>query len=389
MNIYNLIFFLFLNILSSAIVAQNEVIPLNNGGFEDEPRYAKAPKGWYNCGAPEESPPDIHPIPDSDFQVTHRANEGRTYIGLVVRDNQTTEAVGQRLKTKLKKDQCYQISLMLCRSKVYESESRKTGQAVNYNMPTKIKLWGGRDYCDKKELLSSSSPIQNTTWKEYRFQFQPTESHAYLLIEATYGTANVDFYNGNVLIDNASDIKQISCGDEPKEIAAVETPVVQKPVVSTPIVEAPVVEAEKEPRPASKSSRSRPNYTSKFVYYKNTKLKLGETLPLRRVFFEADKAMTTENSNASLDELFTFLSSNKNVSIEIGGHTNSTPPDAYCDKLSTERAKYVVNYLQRKGINSQQLSYKGYGKRKPLMSNKTEMGRTRNQRVEIKIIRLD
>lgn len=371
------------------MIAQNEVISLSNSGFEDEPRYAKVPKGWYNCGAPDESPPDIHPIPDSDFQVTHRAYEGRTYLGLVVRDNQTTEAVGQRLSSALKKDQCYEFSLMLCRSKIYESESRKTGKSVNYNMPAKIKLWGGRDYGDKKELLSSSSPIQNTSWKEYKFRFQPTEKHAYILIEAAYGTANVDFYNGNILVDDASDIKQIPCHEEEEKVTAANPPIVQKPTSNpNPVVSPAISATNQEPAPKRTRSAKPRRYSSKYVSFKNRKLRVGETIPLRRVFFEADKAITTEESNASLDELFDFLTKNKNVLIEIGGHTNSTPPDAYCDKLSKERAKYVVTYLERKGINRQQLSYKGYGKRKPLMSNKTKLGRKRNQRVEIKIINI-
>ena len=40
------------------------------------------------------------------------------------------------------------------------------------------------------------------------------------------------------------------------------------------------------------------------------------------------------------------------------------------------------------GIDPDRVFYKGYGKRKPLFSNGTEDGRRRNQRVEIKILRL-
>ncbi|MGB1121726.1 MAG: OmpA family protein, partial [Saprospiraceae bacterium] len=56
-----------------------------------------------------------------------------------------------------------------------------------------------------------------------------------------------------------------------------------------------------------------------------------------------------------------------------------------CDRLSTSRAKAVVNYLTNKGIAPSRLSYKGYGKRKPITTNETKAGRAKNQRVEIKI----
>ena len=54
-----------------------------------------------------------------------------------------------------------------------------------------------------------------------------------------------------------------------------------------------------------------------------------------------------------------------------------------------QRAKEVANYLVNKGIPLERVQYKGYGKRKPLVSNKTPMGRKKNQRVEIKILSMD
>ena len=74
--------------------------------------------------------------------------------------------------------------------------------------------------------------------------------------------------------------------------------------------------------------------------------------------------------------------------VEIGGHTNGIPEHAYCDRLSTQRAKAVAEYLVRRGIKQGRLKYKGYGKRQPVATNKTPDGRKRNQRVEIKILSL-
>ncbi|MBK8922192.1 MAG: OmpA family protein [Saprospirales bacterium] len=74
--------------------------------------------------------------------------------------------------------------------------------------------------------------------------------------------------------------------------------------------------------------------------------------------------------------------------IEIGGHTNSTPPDEFCDRLSTARAKSAADYLIAKGVDPKRVVYKGYGKRNPVASNTTADGRRMNQRVEIKILAL-
>ena len=116
------------------------------------------------------------------------------------------------------------------------------------------------------------------------------------------------------------------------------------------------------------------------------KITVGQILQINQLFFTADSTMINPESFAVLDEIYGFLSTNNDVVVEIGGHTNSIPPPEYCDKLSTSRAKNVADYLFGKGIPNSQLQYKGYGKRVPIASNETASGRQKNQRVELKII---
>jgi outer membrane protein OmpA-like peptidoglycan-associated protein len=115
---------------------------------------------------------------------------------------------------------------------------------------------------------------------------------------------------------------------------------------------------------------------------------VGQKLEINNIYYEADSTDITNESFESLDEIYEFLSDNEDVKIEIGGHTNSLPPDEYCDRVSTARSKSVADYLYGKGIEESRITYVGYGKRNPIASNETKEGRRRNQRVEVKIISL-
>lgn len=119
-----------------------------------------------------------------------------------------------------------------------------------------------------------------------------------------------------------------------------------------------------------------------------TTIAVGQTIRVDKLYFEADSSTIKPESYAVLEEIYTFLKDNDKVNIEIGGHTNSLPEDAYCDKLSTARAKDIAEYLYDKGIPESRIAYKGYGKRQPVASNQTVEGRKKNQRVEIKIVSL-
>lgn len=119
------------------------------------------------------------------------------------------------------------------------------------------------------------------------------------------------------------------------------------------------------------------------------KIRVGQTLQINKLYFEADSSGMANTSYDVMEEVYEFLDENKQVYIEIGGHTNNIPPDDYCNKLSYSRAKTVANYLYTKGIASDRISFKGYGKKKPIASNESAAGRRKNQRVEIKILKLE
>jgi outer membrane protein OmpA-like peptidoglycan-associated protein len=66
--------------------------------------------------------------------------------------------------------------------------------------------------------------------------------------------------------------------------------------------------------------------------------------------------------------------------LEFGSHTDSRGTHAYNDELSWQRAKSVVDYLVEAGISKDRLTWKGYGKRYPLIKNPATEGEHRLNR---------
>jgi outer membrane protein OmpA-like peptidoglycan-associated protein len=110
---------------------------------------------------------------------------------------------------------------------------------------------------------------------------------------------------------------------------------------------------------------------------------------MEKIQFDADSIKVKEEAIPSLDELYEFLYDHPTVIIEVAGLNNGLPADDYCDRISAERAQSVANYLINKGIENRRVISKGYGKRKPIATNQTPEGRKRNQRVEIRLIKIE
>lgn len=115
-------------------------------------------------------------------------------------------------------------------------------------------------------------------------------------------------------------------------------------------------------------------------------IKIGQSIVLRNIFFDFDKATIKPESQTELENLIKLMNDNPNIKIEISGHTDNIGSASYNQKLSESRAKAVVDYLIEHGIDRSRLSYMGYGFEKPIAPNDTEEGRQLNRRVEFKII---
>lgn len=386
---FSTITFLLLATLLTTLSAQEDFIELKNPSFEDNPRAGGQSilgiRDWYDCGRinfPAESPPDIHP--GGFWQNSMEANDGETYLGMVVRDNETWEAVSQRLPAYLEQGKCYEISVDLARSDTYISGSKVNTQDTNYTRPIVLRIWGGSGICASSQMLAESDPIKHHNWETYTFELQPTYGVKSIMLEAFYKTPVLDPYNGHILVDNLSHIVRVPCPGEEELAQEIELPK-EEEILPPHKRRKPKVEVEKpkvEKVAAAPKEKILKDLDRKKIYK-------GQKINIDNLYFAADASNITESSHEVLDEVYDFLKSNEDVKIEIGGHTNGTPKHEYCDSLSTVRAKEVAEYLIKKGILASRLQFKGYGKRKPVASNNTKEGRKKNQRVEIKILSLD
>lgn len=73
------------------------------------------------------------------------------------------------------------------------------------------------------------------------------------------------------------------------------------------------------------------------------------------------------------------------MKIEISGHTDNKGSAEYNKKLSENRAKSVQEYLVKKGISPDRMSFAGYGFDRPIAPNDNEGGRQLNRRTEFEI----
>ena len=104
--------------------------------------------------------------------------------------------------------------------------------------------------------------------------------------------------------------------------------------------------------------------------------------------FGRGKAALGKDAEAALGEFAAKLKGdNKNVFIEIQGHSDSMGEAAYNQKLGEERAEAVRRYLNMKGgIPLHRMSVISYGETAPVADNKVRAGREQNRRVVLVVI---
>ena len=112
----------------------------------------------------------------------------------------------------------------------------------------------------------------------------------------------------------------------------------------------------------------------------------GSTHRLNDILFQTGSAELTRQDQAVLRDFAGYLKENPSMKLEVHGHTDNIGNPEQNRLLSEERAKRVYQFLIENGIQSNRLSYKGFGINNPVADNSTEKGRALNRRTEFVIL---
>jgi outer membrane protein OmpA-like peptidoglycan-associated protein len=113
----------------------------------------------------------------------------------------------------------------------------------------------------------------------------------------------------------------------------------------------------------------------------------GVTISLDNIQFEPDSARLLPSETAKLDRIGAILKKYQGRDIMVAGHTALAGNAADRQRLSTQRAAAVADYLVKENVRpADQIMAHGFGADRPIADNTTETGRIKNRRVEITIL---
>lgn len=113
-----------------------------------------------------------------------------------------------------------------------------------------------------------------------------------------------------------------------------------------------------------------------------------ETTLSSQIAFPFEGNELTDEAKKALDDFAAKIKSeNKNVYLEIQGHTDNMGPEFTNLKIGEQRAEVVRRYLAMKhGIALHRMNAISYGETAPIADNKTRAGRMENRRVTLVVL---
>ena len=104
-----------------------------------------------------------------------------------------------------------------------------------------------------------------------------------------------------------------------------------------------------------------------------------------RILFETDSDRLTPAGRRAVAEVARILNTCPRTRVLIAGHTDSVGSATYNQALSERRAAAVARELVKNGVAVDRLEVVGFGESRPVATNRTKAGRTRNRRIEFVI----
>lgn len=166
-------------------------------------------------------------------------------------------------------------------------------------------------------------------------------------------------------------------------------------LVSTAVkpVDTAIIKPEDKPKPVTPPDFATDTGDVQTRLYKLPGLQVGESLSFKELTFQPGRHILNRKAVPYLQSLLNILKKNKNLQIEIQGHIccDYQNKDGYDFdtkeySLSVNRAKFIFEYLTKKGITAERMRYKGFGNTKPKnFPELTEDDQLENRRVVIMV----
>ncbi|RED98937.1 OmpA family protein [Marinoscillum furvescens] len=112
-----------------------------------------------------------------------------------------------------------------------------------------------------------------------------------------------------------------------------------------------------------------------------------DLITLDNLIFNRGSDVITSSSYAGLDELVAYLDERPNIVIQLEGHTDFAGNAEANMRLSQARVDAVKEYLVKQGVKKNRVFTKAFGGTQPLFTERTDEAKTKNRRVEVRIIR--
>lgn len=164
-------------------------ILLRNGGLEANWQVGFQMEAWGAWG--KGATPDVLP---GQWSISKLPVEGRSYVGLIVREDGSKEGIVQKLDRPLEAGQCYYFSMALAHLPDY----------AGFILPCSIRLKGRQGNSGKVIELAMSPLITHEQWVYYTLEFTPSKTVDQVIIEASYAPGVKKPYRGNILVDHMS-----------------------------------------------------------------------------------------------------------------------------------------------------------------------------------------
>ena len=118
-----------------------------------------------------------------------------------------------------------------------------------------------------------------------------------------------------------------------------------------------------------------------------TRVEDEELITLENLVFSRGSATISPSSYPALNEFIEYINNRPEVNIQLEGHTDFAGNADANMRLSEARVQSVAEYLTSNGVKKARVTVKAFGGSQPLTMERTEEAKTRNRRVEVRLIR--